>query len=124
MREKAPPTTGLEPMIVTAPQTQEFVVRDFEDNWPAVSLAEHNLQLLHALNLFSTIHEKEWMLSHPDAVARRYPKNHAKVLETTKEQRQALQEEARTEFFRSIGYYAVQDSGIVDDLKSYTEAAE
>lgn len=126
MREKPPQIVGQESLIVSAPLTREFVVRDFEENWPAVSLTEHYLQQLHVLNVFSTLHEKEWMLRNPAKVARQYPKRQTEVLEATRSQWQQLQEEAKTEFFRSLGYFVVKDSGMVDDkeLAAYTNDAE
>lgn len=122
-REKAE-VPGQEALITSAPLTTEVHIRDFSDQAPAVSLVEHHLQQIHALNLFSTIHEKEWMIGHPDVVVKRYPKNHAKILQTLTQERLALVEEAKTEFFRSLGYYAVQEAGWMDNMPDYTKDTE
>jgi len=126
MREKAPQTTGQESLIIAEPLTGEFAIHDFGENWPAVSLKEHYLQQIHVLNMFSTLHEKEALIRDPNKLKRQYPKAHVEVLAAIRNQWQQLQEEAKTEFFRSLGYYAVKDSGQVNDeeLAPYTKDAQ
>lgn len=124
MTRVKPGNPGQEALFAAAPVTTEMHMHDFATDAPLVSLAEHRLQQLNVLNIFSTIHEKEWMLKNPEAIARQYPKNHAKVLEATAEQRKNLEIEAKAEFFRSLGYYAVQDSGRAGDMTPYVKDAE
>lgn len=104
--------------------TGELHVHDFNEEAPVVFLTEHYaLQLSILKNTFPELHQKEWLVSHPEHVERSYPKNHATVLEGAKKQHQTLAEEAKRQYFTALGYYAVLDSAEVTDITPYEREA-
>lgn len=104
-----------------------MAVRDF-DAFAVVNLEEHRLHQLNALSLFGAIIQRERFYGYQEAVAKeRYGDNAGRVLAGSLANRNRMVEEAREEFYRSIGFFAVEASAAAFpefDVEAYRAEAK
>lgn len=116
-----------DPLIVANPESGEMVVQDFT-NEGVVDLVAHRLHQLNALALFGAINQREMFYGYQAGVAgQRYGDRAEAVLDGAKRNRNEMQDEARDEYYRSLGVFTVQETAgqFPDfDLQQYLKDAK
>lgn len=101
---------GQDALIIAHPESGEMVTRDFSSEG-AVDLVAHRLHQLNTLSLFGAINQREMFYSYQQSVAEeRYGDRAGQVLEGAKRVRNEMQDEARDEFYRSLGVFTVLET--------------
>lgn len=97
-------------LMAVSPGVDHVSVRDFNEDSSSVSLIDHHLQQLNALSLFGAINQREGFIKQREGAEARYGERAAAALEGAKQNRDALEAQARDEFYRSIGLFAVEET--------------
>jgi hypothetical protein len=113
------PNAGADGLMVVNEATGEIHVRDFDSEGVSVLLLEHDLHQLNVLNLFSKINQARNYIDNPRFTAKHRDPEASR--EGAARNRDALKRTAMMEFGRSVGLFALADSGLVEDVEPYKQ---
>jgi len=97
-------------LIIAHPESGEMMPRDFTTEG-TVDLVAHRLHQLNALSLFGAINQREMFYTYQrDVAEERYKDRADEVLRGSRANRDAMQDEARDEYYRSLGVFTVVET--------------